>query len=182
MDSIFLAHKIVQSLKYTNTPGMIIKLSFSKAFDKLSGQNMEAMMKACGFCEEWITWIMNLASSTFFSIVLNGSPTNTFSPSQGIRQGDPLSPFMFILMAKGLSRRIKAAIVDGSLLGLAIHGLHLPATHNQFVDDVMFMGVATIKESSTFNQILDDFHQASGTTVNKNKSQLFFFYTPVVVQ
>ena len=64
------------------------------------------MLVAFGFGKAWVNWIMNLISSAFFSILVNGVPSNIINPTRGIRQGDPLSPFVFILMAEGLGRSI----------------------------------------------------------------------------
>jgi hypothetical protein len=94
MDSVILAHEVIHSLQKTRMPGMILKLDLSKAFDKLSWDYMCAILLAFGFDHLWVEWILNLTSSAFFSILVNGVPSHPFSPSRGIRQGDPLSPFL----------------------------------------------------------------------------------------
>lgn len=129
MDNIVI-HEVIYSLKTTGTLGMLIKLEFSKAFDKHSWQYIQAIMQAFGFCEEWTCRTINLISLAFFSILLNGSPMDTFAPSRGIHQGDPLSPFIFILMTEGLSRFIKVDVRTSSLTGLSIHSMHPPPTHS----------------------------------------------------
>jgi hypothetical protein len=126
---------------------MILKLDLSKAFDKLSWQYMRISLLAFGFCNEWVNWILNLTSSSFFSILVNGTPSKTFSPSRGIHQGDPLSPFLFVIMVEGLSCYIKASILNGSLQGLSLHGIQPTVSHSQFVDDTMMMGSPTTKEA-----------------------------------
>jgi hypothetical protein len=130
LDSVILAHKFIHSLQSTDTPGMLLKLYLSKAFDKLSWAYMKSILLAFGFASEWVDWILNLTSSSFFSILINGVPSRPFVPSQGIHQGDPLSPFLFIIMAEGLNRFIKASLVDKSLVGLPLHGMDPPISHS----------------------------------------------------
>jgi hypothetical protein len=182
MDSVILVHEVIHSLKSTHTPSMLLNLDLSKAFDKLSWHYMRVVLIAFGFSTNWIAWIMNLISSTFFSILVNGTPSQPFSPSRGIRQGNPLSPFLFVIMAEGLGRYIKASIENGSLQGLPLHGLQPTASHSQFVDDTMLLNTPTAQEENKLSSILNDFSEASGTTFNLEKSQLFFFNTPVAIQ
>jgi hypothetical protein len=182
MDSVILAHEVIHSLKSTRTPGMLIKLDLSKYFDRISWQYMRSLLEAYGFDTTWIDWIMHLTSSTFFSILVNGVPSQPFSPTRGIRQGDPLSPFLFVIMVEGLGRYINASIEDGSLKGLPLHNLQLTTSHSQFVDDTLLMNTPTAQEANKLKTILTDFAEASGTSLNLDKSQLFFFNTPLAVQ
>jgi len=159
---------------------MILKLDLSKAFDKIGWTYMKQMLNAYGFSPIWVRWIMSLISSTFFSILVNGIPTKPFNPSRGIQQGDPLSPLLFILMAEGLGRYIKSMHVSHQLKGISIHGT--PAiTHQQFLDDNMLFGYPSVQEASLFKSLLNDFSEASGTSVNNAKSQIYFFHTSPVV-
>jgi hypothetical protein len=128
------------------------------------------------------TWILNLTSSAFFSLLINGVPSKPFSPSRGIRQGDPLSPFLFIIMAEGLSRTIHAALENNLLTGLPLHGISPPISHSQFVDDTLLMGSPTAREANSLKEILQTFSDASGLECNKDKSQIFFFNTPPPIQ
>jgi hypothetical protein len=109
LDNIIQAHEIIHTLKIQRKGGMIIQLDLAKAYDKISWHYMAKMMEAFGFDQHWIKWIINLVSTTSFLLLVNGAPTKPFYPSRGIRQGDPLSPFLFILMMEGLSRSIKNA-------------------------------------------------------------------------
>jgi hypothetical protein len=131
MDNVILAHEVIHSLKSTRTPGMLIKLDLSKYFDRISWQYMCSLLEAFGFDKAWIDWIMKLTSSAFFSILVNGVPSHPFSPTRGIRQGDPLSPFLFFIMVEGLGCYINASIEDGSLKGLPLHNLQLTTSHSQ---------------------------------------------------
>jgi hypothetical protein len=147
LDNIILAHEVIHSLHATKSPGMLLKLDLSKDFDKLSWNYLESTLLAFGFDPSWVSWIVNLTSSALFSILVNGVPSKPFSPSRGIRQGDPLSPFLFILMVEGLSRAIKEAITDHSLSGLTPHGISPPISHSQFMDDILLMGIPTVREA-----------------------------------
>ena len=113
---------------------------------------------------------MGLVTIPFFNILLNGSPTSTFQPTRGIRQGDPLSPFLFILMDEGLSHLILSQEVKGEIKGLKLHDGMEPQTHQQFVDNTMLMGHPLVQEAHNFKNSLNFFAKALGLAVNRNKS------------
>eukprot|EP00253_Pinus_taeda_P009178 PITA_09178 len=109
---------------------------------------------------------MNLISSPCFSVMLDGSPTSPFHPSHGIRQGDPLSPFLFILMAEGLSRLLHSAVSTETLKGISLHGLH-PLSHQKFVNDTMLFGHPSSQEAEAFKHWLFLFSDASAALPSK---------------
>ena len=106
---------------------------------------MEKMLGAYDFSSNWVEWVMGLVSSPFFNILLNGSLTSSFRPSRGIHQGYPLSPFLFILMAEGLSHLIAAQVESGAIRGVKVHEGAPSQTHQQFVDDTMLMGHPSVQ-------------------------------------
>lgn len=156
MDNIFVTQEIIHSLKRTKSPGMFLKLDMSKAFDKINWQYMSVVLSAFRFNPHWIYWIINLTYLALFSILVNGSPTPTFCTSRGIRQEDPLSPFLFSLMVEGLGRYISIEQRKNNLKGLRLHGEASYNTHHQGVDDTLLMGHPSVKESLTFWRILND--------------------------
>eukprot|EP00253_Pinus_taeda_P026951 PITA_26951 len=125
---------------------------------------------------------MALVSTTSFSILLKGSPSRTFTPSRGLRQGDPPSPFLFVLMMEGLGRAIKVANAEGRIQGLKLTPDGAASTHQQFVDDTMLQGIPTVKESGAFKQIMNDFALAAGTKVSLDKSKVLFFNIDIAIQ
>eukprot|EP00253_Pinus_taeda_P036326 PITA_36326 len=144
---------------------MIIQLDLVKAYDKLSWSYIRAILKAYGFDHNWIRWVMALVTSTNFSILLNGAPSRTFTPSRGLRQGDPLSLFLFILMMEGIGRAIKRANAEGRIQGIKLTVEGEANTHQQFVDDTMLQGIPTVREARAIKNILNDFAMAVGTEI-----------------
>jgi hypothetical protein len=114
LDNIIHAHELIHTLKTQRRGGMIIQLDLEKAYDKINWHYMVKTLEAFGFAQNWINWIVNLVSMITYSLLINGAPTKPFCPSRGIKQGGPLSPFMFILMMEGLSKSIRSATATGS--------------------------------------------------------------------
>ena len=129
LDGIILTHEMIHSLKQTKSPGMLIKVDLAKACDKVNWRFLKAMLKSFGFQHNWVQWISNLVSSTFFSILVNGAPSTTFQATRGLQKRDLLSPFLFILMAKGLGKALKSRQVEGAIKGARPHEGMDPQTH-----------------------------------------------------
>jgi hypothetical protein len=87
-------------------------------------------------------------------LLINGAPAKPFCPSRGIRQGDPLSPFMFILMMEGLSRSIKSATTKGEITSIKPFENFPTSTHQQFIDDTLLHGTPMVKEENAYKIIL----------------------------
>ena len=143
---------------------------------------MKETLEAYGFHEEWVQWIMNITSTPFFSILLNGAPTKKLQHSRGIRQGDPLSPFLFILMVEGLSRVIKEKVEKREFRGMNLYAYSKFISHQQFMDDTMFMGHSSTQKAWVLKKFLNYFYKASDLEVNNSNSQLFFFNMPRIHQ
>ncbi|GLT77195.1 hypothetical protein SLA2020_488040 [Shorea laevis] len=101
---------------------MAIKLDMSKAYDRVEWGFLEAIMRKMGFAEGWISLIMQCVRTVSYSVLVNGSPQGCITPTRGLRQGDPLSPYLFLLCAEGLSSLIRKAEVDGKITGLPFRG------------------------------------------------------------
>eukprot|EP00253_Pinus_taeda_P019943 PITA_19943 len=110
--------------------------------------------------------------------MLNVVPTSTFNATRGIRQGDPISPFFFILAAEGLGRYFKKELRERKIKGLRLWGNNFPITHQQFVDDIMLFCEVSINEVRGVKRILELFMEALGMEINKEKSCTFIFNTP----
>ncbi|XP_059430102.1 uncharacterized protein LOC132163748 [Corylus avellana] len=147
-DNTILAHELLHSFKSKKGKGgfMFLHMDMEKAFDKMEWDFILSVMKKLGFHPSWINWIRLCISSSSFSILINGSPFGQFSPKRGLRQGDPLSPFLFILGTEVLSRLLFREETLGNIKGLKI-SRNTPAIHHLlFADDLLIFGKATLKE------------------------------------
>ena len=99
---------------------MALKLDMSKSYDRMEWGFLEILMRRMGFCERWIGLIMVGVRTVMYSILINGEPKGLITPSRGLRQGDPLSPFLFLLCIEGLHRLITNVARSGYLTGFSL--------------------------------------------------------------
>ena len=92
---------------------MAVKTDIIKAYDRLEWGFLERVLLQKGFAPTWVSWIMECVRSVSFSVLINGTPHGFFEPSRGIRQGDPLSPYLFILCSDVLSSLFSQATGKG---------------------------------------------------------------------
>ena len=161
---------------------MLLKLDLSKAYDKLNSQFLAGMLKAFGLSDQWIGWVMNLVSSALFSILVNGTPSTPFHISRGIRQGDPLSPFLFIIAAESLGKMFNNLRLENKIKGLSIIKEMECQNRQHFVDDTVLRGLSRVQEARGIKYGLDTFLEASGLEINKVKSQVYFFNNPKIMK
>jgi hypothetical protein len=121
-----------------------------------------------------MNWIRIYISSPSFSILVNGSPSGHFSPERGLRQGDPLSPFLFILGMEVLSRLLLCQESQDLLKGIKIARNCYPISHLLFADDFILFAKATSLVVVTLNSCLDLYCQWSGQAINTSKSLVHF--------
>ncbi|XP_059277663.1 uncharacterized protein LOC132031768 [Lycium ferocissimum] len=135
MDAVLIANECVESRQRSKKPGILCKLDIQKAYDHLNWSFLINMLERMGFGTRWIKWIKHCISSVKFSVLVNRTPCGFFPSQRGLRQGDPLSPFLFILAMEGMSNMFQTAKVNGWIRGFQVGAGNLEITHLQYADD-----------------------------------------------
>ena len=176
-DNLLIAHEMVHGLR-TNplckSNFIAIKTDMFKAYDRVEWDFLEALFLKLGFHTKWVSWIMICVCSVSYSVLLNGQSYGHFMPKRGIRQGDPLSPFLFILCAEALVHTMSQVEQIGSITGMKIAPGCPSVQHLLFADDSFFMCRATLTECAEFLRRLKLYGDSSGQMINFQKSAITF--------
>ena len=127
-----------------------------------------------GFHAKWVQLIMACITTTHFSILVNGNPTGYILPTRGPRQGDPLSPYLFLFCAEGLTALLRKAETDGIIRGVAASRGGPCISHLLFADDSLLFCRASVEECQQVISLLKLYKDALGQKVNTDKTSLFF--------
>ena len=117
LDASLIANEVIDSMQKRKERGILCKLDIVKVYDQINWSFILKVLKRMGFEEKWVGWIKWCISTPTFSILINGSLTSFFGSSRGLRQGDPLSPYLFVLVMEALSLMIDKA-VEGVVISL----------------------------------------------------------------
>jgi hypothetical protein len=148
---------------------VILKLDFEKAFDKLEHNVILQVLKHKGFSDKWIHWIHNILSASTSSVILNGIPGKPFDCKRGLRQGDPLSPLLFVFVANLLQSAVNKAWQNGILNHPLSDnfGDHFPII--QYVDDTLLILPRDARILFNLMGLLRPFSDSTVLHVNFNK-------------
>jgi hypothetical protein len=130
-------------------------------------------LKVFGFCKKFSSWILKCISSVSYTLLINGSKSKSFHPSLGLRQGDPLSPYLFIICQEFLSRLIDRGMHNGAIKAVKVDRTVPPISHLMYVDDLVLFCRAKFSELSTLERCLMTYCEWSGQLVNRDKSGFF---------
>ena len=115
-----------------------------------------------GFSKNWCKWVKACISGAWFSVIINGKPEGFFPSTQGIRQGDPLSPVLFIIMAEAFSRTISHQHLLNKWKGALIAGTNISIAHSLFADDTLLFGLSNVQEVRKILYTLNLYSAVSG--------------------
>ncbi|CAN6335307.1 unnamed protein product, partial [Urochloa humidicola] len=175
-DNVLVAYESIHYLRRKKgvTGACALKLDMAKAYDRVEWIYLRSIMSKLGFSEGFVNLIMKCVESVKFSVRVNGHFSEMFSPNRGIRQGDPISPYLFLLCAEGLSSLLKFSGPNFLAKGIRV-GVHAPwVSHLLFADDCLLFTRASARAGRRLMEILQVYQQGSGQMVNIQKSAIFF--------
>ena len=153
---------------------MALKLDMSKAYDMMEWAYMEKVLVQMGFHVRWVKLMMACITTASYSVLINGEPHGHITSTRGLRQGDPLSTYLFLMCIKGLHGLIRNAAINGDIKGVSLCCNGPKLTHLLFVDDILVFCMAKIEECQSLLNVLAKYERASGQQINKAKATLFF--------
>jgi hypothetical protein len=175
-NNIIIAQEITHSfaLSSWNEKAFMLKIDLAKAFDRLEWNFIVSALERKGLHNHFINLIYSCVSSPCFSVIINGQPYAKFKSQRGIRQGCPLSPYLFVLAINELSIALQEAMSMNEFAGITL-GPNCPSIHSLlFADDLLVCGQATSLEAIRMKSIIQEFCSRSGQIPNWSKSGIIF--------
>ncbi|GJS31327.1 RNA-directed DNA polymerase, eukaryota [Tanacetum coccineum] len=172
LDGPFLLNEVIQWCNSKKKQMLIFKVDFEKAYDSVRWDYLDEILRKFGFGDKWCKWIQCCLKSSKGSILVNGSPTKEFDFGRGLKQGDPLSSFLFLLVMESLHLSFSQVVKAGMFQGMSIGDGSVILSHLFYADDAVFVGQWNASNINTLVHVLDCFHQVSGLRINMCKSKI----------
>ncbi|GFZ12866.1 hypothetical protein Acr_23g0012510 [Actinidia rufa] len=173
VENIYMVQELLRKYCWNRiSPRCIMKVDLRKAYDTVNWNFLEDVLSGLGFPALFIQWIMQCVSTTSYSISINGSLHGFFKGKQGLRQGDPISPFLFVLCLEYLSRNL------GKLKSIPDFNFHpkcsaLIFSHLAFADDLILFTRGDVTSVNLIMDCLKKFGECSGLCISNTKSNVF---------
>jgi len=156
--------ELVQCSDKRRIPTLVIKLDFAKAFDTVNWDALDTILQARGFSDVWRRWMQQILKSSHTAVLVNGCPGPWMDCRRGLRQGDPISPYLFILVADVLQVLIRKS----GLITPMVDNTSCPVL--QYADDTLLLVRGELTDVQSLRTILDQFASATGLQINYAKS------------
>ncbi|RVW36866.1 LINE-1 retrotransposable element ORF2 protein [Vitis vinifera] len=173
LDAVLIANEIVDEKRRSGEEGVVFKIDFEKAYDHVSWDFLDHVLEMKGFGLRWRKWMRGCLSSVSFAVLVNGNAKGWVKASRGLRQGDPLSPFLFTIVADVLSRMLLKAEERNVLEGFRVGRNRTRVSHLQFADDTIFFSSSREEDMMTLKHVPLVFGHISGLKVNLDKSNIY---------
>jgi hypothetical protein len=174
-DNILLAYEVTHFM-HNKRSGSIayaaLKLDMSKAYDRVEWHFLEAMMKKMGFANQWVDLIMRCCSTVKYRYCFNGILTEDIIPERGLRQGDPISSYLFLYCAEAFSCLLNSAEEEGKLEGVKICQDTLSFNHLLFADDSLILLKVSEDSIHQLQHVLTLYEECSGQTIHVEKTSI----------
>jgi hypothetical protein len=172
LDGVVVLNEIIDLAKRRKDECLLFKVDFERAYDTVNWRFLERMMVKMGFSECWLKWMRACIFTSSMSVLVNGSPSEDFNVGRGLHQGDPLSPFLFLIAVEGLAGLMRRAVDIGKFKGYQVStNDHFELL--QFADDTILMGEGSWSNLWTIETVLRSFELVSGLKINFVKSKLY---------
>lgn len=175
LEGVVILHEVINELRRTKEKGVILKIDFEKAYDRVRWEFLAQVMLSMNFHPQWVAWVMDTVKGGKVCINVNGERSNYFSTFRGLRQGDPLSPLLFNLVADVLGVLLDKACSKGHIKGVLTHLIPDGISHVQYVDDTVIMIDGSDLSIRNLKLILYCFEWLTGLKINFHKSEVFGF-------
>lgn len=173
-ENVLLASELIRNYRSPTCPrSCMLKVDIRKAFDTLSWDFLIKLLQAQDFPPLFVTWIQECITSPRFSIAINGELAGFFPGKKGLRQGDSISPYLFILAMEALSHLLEEAVASGQIR-LHPNCLEPKVTHLLFADDLLVFSDGSRHSITGIRRVLSVFKEWTGLDMNAAKSEIFF--------
>ncbi|GMI92896.1 hypothetical protein HRI_002958900 [Hibiscus trionum] len=172
-DCSLIANEIVDDQKRLKKEAVVFKADFKKAYDSVDWKFLDMILMKMGFGQRWRSWMFMCISTAKISILINGLPSKPFRIRKGLRQGCPLSPYLFNIIGEALSSLLVKAESVGLIKGVQVGMKDSRFSHIQFADDLIVFLEAKTEYIHNTKRILRIFELASGLKLNMKKSKLY---------
>jgi hypothetical protein len=175
MEEVIVLHEMIHEMHRKKQNGLILKIDFEKAYDKINWSFVQQTLRMKGFSPKWCQWVASFMEGGHVGVKVNDQVGKNFQTKKGVRQGDPLSPTLFNIMVEMLAILIKRAKAEGHFEGVIPHLVDEGLLILQYVDDTIIFMEHDLEKARDMKLLLSAFEELSSLKINFHKSETFYF-------
>ncbi|XP_059284804.1 uncharacterized protein LOC132038098 [Lycium ferocissimum] len=176
IENVLLTQEIMDDIRLRGkSTNVVLKLDMTKAYDRVSWLFLTKVLRKMGFAERSVDLVWRLLANNWYSVLVNGQPHGFFHSTRGVKQGDPLSPALFILSAEVLTRALNSLFEISEFKGYGMPKWSANLNHLAYADDTIIFASADNDSLNMIMKVLQDYEKVSGQLINKRKSSFYMF-------